>query len=97
MKKVIRTDKAPDPIGPYSQGLVCGNRVYVSGQGPRNPETGKNPEGIKEQTRQVLKNIKAILEAGGATMDQVVKVTAHLTNLDRDFQGYNEVYAEFFT
>jgi 2-iminobutanoate/2-iminopropanoate deaminase len=97
VKKVIRTDKAPDPIGPYSQGLVCGNRVYVSGQGPRNPETGTNPEGIREQTRQVLKNIEAILEAGGATMDQVVKVTAHLTNLDRDFQGYNEVYKEFFT
>ncbi len=96
MKKVIRTDKAPDPIGPYSQGLVCGNRVYVSGQGPRNPQTGTTPEGVAEQTRQVLKNIQAILEAGGATMDHVVKVTAHLANLKDDFHAYNEVYKEFF-
>ncbi len=96
MKKVIRTDKAPDPIGPYSQGLVCGNRVYVSGQGPRNPQTGTTPEGVAEQTRQVLKNIQSILEAGGATMDHVVKVTAHLANLEKDFHAYNEVYKEFF-
>ena len=96
MKKVIHTSKAPDPVGPYSQGLVCGSRLYVSGQGPFNPETGKKPEGVAEQTRQTLKNVQAILEAGGATMDHVVKVTAHLQNVRQDFQAFNEVYKTFF-
>lgn len=94
MKKVIRTDKAPDPIGPYSQGLICGKRLYVSGQGPRK-KTGTMPEGITEQTRQTLENVKAILEAGGATMDHVVKSTVHLANLD-DFAAFNEVYKQYF-
>ena len=96
MKKEIRTDKSPDPIGPYSQGLVVGNRVYVSGQGPRNPATKSTPEGLEAQTRQVMTNIKNILAAGGATMDHVVKSTVHLANLD-DFQAFNAVYKEFFT
>ncbi|GAB6280873.1 MAG: Rid family detoxifying hydrolase [Thermovirga sp.] len=95
MKKEIRTDKAPQPIGPYSQGLVVGNMIYVAGQGPKNPETGKTPETIGEQTRQVMTNIKMILEAGGATMDNVVKSTEHLADL-KDFQAFNEVYKEFF-
>lgn len=95
MKKEIRTDKAPQPIGPYSQGLVVGNMIYVAGQGPKNPETGKTPETIGEQTRQVMTNIKMILEAGGATMDNVVKSTVHLADL-KDFQAFNEVYKEFF-
>ena len=68
MKKAIRTDKAPEPIGPYSQGLICGKRIYVAGQGPKDPATGMKPEGVQAQARQVLKNIRAILEAGGATM-----------------------------
>jgi 2-iminobutanoate/2-iminopropanoate deaminase len=55
MKKVVRTDKAPNPVGPYSQGLICGKRVYVSGQGPFNAETGTKPEGVAEQTRQTLR------------------------------------------
>ena len=106
MKKEIRTDKSPDPIGPYSQGLVVGKnvfvsekgpkRVYVSGQGPLNPATNTTPEGIEAQTRQVMTNIKNILAAGGATMDHVVKSTVHLANLD-DFQAFNAVYKEFFT
>ena len=95
MKKEIRTDKAPQPIGPYSQGLIVGNMIFVAGQGPRNPETGKTPETIGEQTRQVMTNIKMILEAGGATMDNVVKSTVHLADL-KDFQAFNEVYKEFF-
>lgn len=95
-KKEIKTDKAAQPIGPYSQGLVVGNRVYVSGQGPEDPVTGKMGPTITEQTRQVMLNIKTILEAGGATMDNVVKSTVHLANLD-DFSAFNKVYSEFFT
>jgi len=96
MKKVVRTDKAPNPVGPYSQGLICGKRIYVSGQGPFNAETGKKPEGIAEQTRQTLKNVRVILEAAGASMDHVVKVTVHLQELTKDFRAFNEVYREFF-
>ena len=96
MKKAIRTPKAPDPSGTYSQGLVCGKRIYTAGQGPKDPATGKTPEGIEEQTRQVLKNIQTILEAGGATMDHVVKTTVHLQELKRDFPAFNAVYKEFF-
>ena len=58
MKKEIRTDRSPDPIGPYSQGVKVGNRIYVSGQGPLNPVTGETPQTIEEQTRQVLTNIR---------------------------------------
>ena len=94
-KKEIRTDKTPEPLGPYSPGLVVGNRVYVSGQGPRVPG-GDTPEGIEAQTRQVMTNIKTILEAGGATMDNVVKSTVHLKDLN-DFAAFNKVYSEFFT
>ncbi len=96
MKKVIRTNKAPVPIGPYSQGIVTGGRIYVAGQGPFNPETGGMPEGIAEQTRRTLMNVKAILEEGGASMGHVVKATVHLTDL-KNFQGFNEVYKEFFS
>jgi len=96
MKKEIRTDRSPQPIGPYSQGLVVGSRIYVAGQGPLNPETGKTPQTIGEQTRQVMTNIRNILEAGGATMDNVVKSTVHLADL-KDFDAFNEVYREFFT
>lgn len=96
MKKEIRTDRSPDPIGPYSQGVKVGNRIYVSGQGPLNPVTGETPQTIEEQTRQVLTNIRNILEAGGATMDNVVKTTVHLADL-KDFQAFNGVYKEFFT
>jgi len=95
MKKEIRTKNAPMPAGPYSQGIIVGNRVYVAGQGPLNPATGKVPEGIEDQTRQVLKNIQAILEAGGAKLDDVVKVTAHLADL-KYFTAFNEVYKTFF-
>jgi 2-iminobutanoate/2-iminopropanoate deaminase len=96
MKKEIRTSRSPDPIGPYSQCLLVGKRSYVSGQGPLNPENGKTPETIEEQTRQVLTNIRNILEAGGANMDNVVKTTVHLADL-KDFQAFNSVYKEFFS
>ena len=94
-KKEVRTDKAPQPIGPYSQGLIAGNRIYVAGQGPRNPATGKAPEGIEEQTSQVMTNLKNIIEAAGGTMDNVVKSTVHLANLS-DFEAFNKVYRSFF-
>ncbi|NLA91125.1 MAG: RidA family protein, partial [Synergistaceae bacterium] len=81
---------------PYSQGIVTGGRIYVAGQGPVNPETGVMPEGIAEQTRRTLMNVKAILEEGGASMEHVVKATVHLTDLE-NFQGFNEVYKEFFS
>jgi reactive intermediate/imine deaminase len=95
MKKEIKTSLAPQPVASYSQGIRVGNTVYVAGQGPLNVQTGKVPESVADQTRQVLNNIKAILEAGGATMADVVKVTAHLQDLS-DFEEYNKVYQEFF-
>jgi 2-iminobutanoate/2-iminopropanoate deaminase len=95
-KKEIKTDRAPKPLGPYSQGLVVNDKIYVAGEGPKNPETNTMPEGIEAQTRQVLTNLKNIVEASGATMDNVVKSTVHLANLN-DFEKFNKVYEEFFT
>lgn len=95
-KVEIRTDKAPQPAGPYSQALVTGGRVYVAGQGPTDPATGTRPDGIEAQTRRTLTNLKNIIEVAGATMDNVVKSTVHLANLD-DFDAFNAVYQEFFT
>lgn len=97
MKKIeIKTNKAPLPIGAYSQGLVVGNRVYVAGQGPLDPETGKYAEGIENQTRQVLRNISNILVEAGATLNDVVKMTSHLKRLE-DFAGYDKVCREMLS
>ncbi|MCL2146919.1 MAG: Rid family detoxifying hydrolase [Synergistaceae bacterium] len=95
MKKEIKTDKAPNPIGPYSQGIISGSRIYVSGQGPKDPVTGNIPDGIAAQTHQALKNIRSILEAGGASMDDVVKTTVHLTHMGH-FKEFNEIYVQYF-
>ena len=96
-KKAINTEKAPKAIGPYSQAIQVGNLVYTSGQLPINPTTGAFPEGgIKEQTRQSLRNIQAILEEAGLTMSNVVKTTVFLADMN-DFADMNAVYAEFFT
>jgi len=93
----ISTKKAPAAIGPYSQAIRVGNIVYTSGQIPLDPATGAFVEGgIKEQTRQALTNIKAILEETGTSMDNVVKTTVFMANMD-DFADMNAVYAEFFT
>ncbi|MBE6322801.1 MAG: RidA family protein [Bacteroidales bacterium] len=93
----ISTKKAPAAIGPYSQAIRVGNFVYTSGQIPLDPATGAFVEGgIKEQTRQALTNIKAILEEAGTSMDNVVKTTVFMANMD-DFADMNAVYAEFFT
>ena len=95
MKKIAATDKAPAAIGPYSQCNIAGDTIFVSGQLPLDPATGAFPEGIEAQTRQSLTNIKNILEAAGATMDDVVKTTVLLTDIN-DFAAMNGVYAEFF-
>ena len=97
MKNVISTTKAPAAIGPYSQAVRVGNLVYTSGQIPINPATGVFAEGgIKEQTRQSLLNEKAILEAAGLTMSDVVKTTVFMADMN-DFADMNAVYAEFFS
>ena len=97
MMKVLATDKAPAAIGPYSQAVRCGDFVYVSGQLPIAPATGAFAgEGIADQTRQSLTNIKSILGSDGLSMANVVKTTVLLQNIS-DFGAMNEVYATFFT
>ena len=95
MKNVISTDKAPKAIGPYSQAIMVNNVIYTSGQLPINPETGNiEAKGIKEQAEQALKNLQAVLEAAGASFDNVVKTTCFLADIS-DFAAFNEVYAEY--
>ena len=95
-KQRISTTTGAQPVGAYSQGLRAGDFVFVSGQGPLDPETGKVVgDTIEEQTARVLQNIKAILEAGGASMADVVKVSAHLSDMSL-FERYNRVYASYF-
>ena len=97
MKQVISTKKAPAAIGPYSQAIQVGNLVYTSGQIPIDPATGVFAEGgIKEQTRQLLTNVKAILEEVGLSMSNVVKTTVFMADMG-DFAEMNAVYAEFFS
>jgi len=97
MKKVISTVKAPSAIGPYSQAIDVNGFVYTSGQIPINPATGNIVEGgIKEQTRQSLLNVRAVLEEAGLTMAHVVKTTVFMADMN-DFADMNSVYAEFFT
>ena len=96
MKK-IHTDSAPAAIGPYSQGIITGNLFFSSGQIPINPATGNiEAETIREQTKQVMENLGALLEAAGCTYKDVVKTTCFLANMD-DFGAFNEVYGEYFT
>lgn len=96
MKDVISTKAAPAAIGPYSQAVNVGNLVFTSGQIPIDPATGIFPEGgIKEQARQSLTNVKAILEEAGLTMANVVKTTVFMADMN-DFADMNAVYAEFF-
>lgn len=96
MKKAFVTDRAPKPVGPYSQAVQAGSFLFLAGQVPLTPD-GKMIEGdVVEQTRQVLNNLKAVLEKAGATMDQVVKTTIFLKDLG-DFETVNRVYSEYFT
>lgn len=96
MKQII-SEKAPAAIGPYSQAVEVGGFVYASGQLPIDPATGAFPEGgVKEQTRQSLLNVTAILEEAGLTLANVVKTTVYLADMG-DFAEMNSVYSEFFT
>ncbi len=94
--RVIYTDRAPAPIGPYHQAVQVGNFIFTSGQIPIDPKTNQLIKGdIKYETRQVLENIKAILEAGGVSLREVVKVNIFLVDIN-DFPKVNEVYQEYF-
>lgn len=95
--KALHTDKAPAAIGPYSQAIEVNGMVFASGQIPLDPTTGNVVEGgIKEQTRQALTNVKAIMEAAGLSLANVVKTTVFMADMS-DFAAMNEVYATFFT
>ena len=96
MKKQVQTDKAPKAIGPYSQAIIANGFVFCSGQIPIDPATGNLLTGtIEDETRQVLKNVEAVLEAAGSSFDEVVKATVFLQDMN-DFAKMNGVYGEFF-
>ena len=96
MKQEIRTEKAPLPGGPYSQGLKVGSRVYVAGQRPVDAATGAIPDDFAGQATLVLENVRHVLEAGGATMDDVVKVTVYLSDI-ANFAAFNALYTTYFS
>jgi 2-iminobutanoate/2-iminopropanoate deaminase len=97
VKREVRAEGAPAPIGPYSQGIVTSGRLlFVAGQTPKDPGTGAMPQDFRGQAERTLQNVKAIVEAAGATMADVVKVNAYLADL-ANFPAFNEVYAKFFT
>ena len=95
-KRKVTATGAPKPAGPYSQAIVAGNTIYVAGQGPYDPVTGKMPDSFEEQAGRVFENIKAIVEAAGATMANVVKVNVYLADL-ANFQKMNDVYRRYFS
>lgn len=92
----IRTTMAPGAIGPYSQGFISGNMVYLSGQIPVDPASGIMPEGIAAQAAQSCKNVAALLQAAGTDFSHVIKTTCFLADMG-DFRVFNEVYAQYFT
>ena len=97
MLNKIATDKAPGAIGPYSQAVVYGNMLFTSGQIPLDPATGTMVEGgITEQTERVMKNLSAVLEAAGSSLDGIVKTTCFLSDI-ADFTVFNEIYAKYIT
>jgi len=97
VKKIVSIRNAPGAVGPYSPAVVAGGFVFVSGQIPLDPETGRLVQGtIEEETRRALTNVKNLLEAAGSSLDRVVRATVYLTSMG-DFAAMNEVYASFFT
>jgi len=95
-REVIRTDGAPQPIGPYVQAVRVGQFVFTAGQIPFDPASGRMVEGgIEEQTERVLENLKAILEAAGSSLSRVVRTTCFLADLE-DFAAFNRIYAKYF-
>ena len=96
MRKPVQTDKAPKPIGPYSQAIIENGFVFVSGQGAIDPSTGQIERGdARSETRRVFENLKTILEAAGSSLGKVVKCNVYLRDIN-DFQAMNEVYATYF-
>jgi 2-iminobutanoate/2-iminopropanoate deaminase len=96
-REVVSTDRAPGAVGPYSQGIRVGHFVFTAGQLGIDPATGKMVEGgVQAQARQSLTNVRGVLEAAGSSLEQVVKVTVFLQDMN-DFKAVNEVYAQFFT
>ena len=96
MSKKVETNKAPKAIGPYSQAVVVGNLIFTSGQIPLNPEGVLEGENIAEQTHRVCKNLKAVLEAAGSSLEKAVKTVCFLSDMGA-FAAFNEVYAQYFT
>ena len=97
MSKTVHTDKAPAAIGPYSQAKIVGNLVFTSGQIPLEPSAGQIlVTTIEDQTDRVCKNIAAVLEAAGCTLENVVKTVCYLSNME-DFAAFNSVYEKYFT
>jgi reactive intermediate/imine deaminase len=94
-KEILSTKDAPPPIAPYSHGTKAGGFIFVSGQGPTNPQTKQTPEDVEGQTRQVMENVKAIVEAGGGTMDDIVQCQVILRNMN-DYAKANAVYGSYF-
>jgi len=91
----IRTDKAAKPVGAYVHAKEAGDLVFLSGVGPRHPETDEIPEGIEAQTHATFSNVMVILEAAGLNMSNVVDIMVFLTNMDRDFKKFNSIYAQY--
>ena len=97
MRNVVVTARAPQPVGPYSQGVIEGDFIFVAGQGPINPATGQLELGdARAETKRVFENMRAILEAAGSSLEHVVKCNVYLRDIN-DFAAMNEVYATFFT
>jgi 2-iminobutanoate/2-iminopropanoate deaminase len=95
MRETVMAEKGPTPAGPYSHAVVANGFVFISGQGPLDPETNAMPDAFADQVRQTLSNVQTILEAAGTSLENVVKVNAYVTDLTR-FSEFNEVYKEFF-
>lgn len=96
MRKAIVTEKAPKPLGPYSQAIIEGDLIFVAGQGGTNPLTGKvDPGDVRSETKQTFENLSAILQAAGSSLDDVLRCNVYLRDIN-DFAGMNEVYETFF-
>jgi 2-iminobutanoate/2-iminopropanoate deaminase len=97
VRQAILTENAPKPLGPYSQAIVVGDFIFVAGQGPINPETGKREMGdVRSETKRTFENLRAILQAAGSSLDQVVKCNVYLRDIN-DFAAMNEVYQTYFS
>jgi 2-aminomuconate deaminase len=92
----VVSSRAPTALGPYPHARRVGNLLFLSGIGPRHPQTEQIPEGIEAQTRACIENVRVILEDAGSSLEKVVDVTAFLTDIDRDFAAFNRVYGESF-